>query len=134
MSIFVDPNDTFPLSVRYVPLFAEVEGVRRQTGVRIVRDGSSPEGYRDLECEVAGRDHDTMSHVMEDSTVINHRSNDPMVRTRIFSQYVILRFFRSWNAADEATGDPIEINPDAVRYMHHSLVRALVRKWLDATG
>jgi hypothetical protein len=130
-SIFVDPNDLFQVKVRYLPLFDETG---RQTGVRVLPSGADPEGFKELTCQCRGRDFETMSMVLQESTVINHRTHEPMVSVRVFCRMVVLAFFVDWDAVHDESGEPIELAPDAVRYMHHSLVRSLVRNWLAATG
>jgi hypothetical protein len=129
MSIFVDRSTTIPINIRYVPRKNERGKV---ISVKILKDGDpTVDGEELLQCESRSRDFETMSDVLEASTIINHISAKPMIRTKVFRTMIINRFFTSWNVTDE--NGPIAINEQSVGNLYYDLVRELVNQWLNLT-
>lgn len=128
MSIFVDHKETFPIQIHY-QVFRNDEG--KVTGLKPVPDGTPDSEV--LICNVRGCDHNTMSKIMEQATVINHYTGKPVVRSVVFFRLMILNFFVSWNAKGK-DGRPAPINDDSVNAIHDKMARALVSKYLKTIG
>ena len=131
MSIFVDPNVTFPIFLKYEDVYASNGAA---VGIRILPDNSEGDGVNVLVCDAVGRDFDTMSSIMEEATIINHISGKPMVRASILCRHITLRFFRSWNLKEFESENYLPIESELVGKMHYNAVKSLARKWLKVTG
>jgi hypothetical protein len=131
MSIFIDPDQTFEITVRFI-----LKGSINDTSsaIKILRGEEEDENQIELTCDVSGRDFDTMSKILEEATIINSVTGAPMVRTSIFCKLVILNFFRAWNLNDSETGKQVPITQETVGKMRYELVRELTSKWLDLTS
>lgn len=123
MSIFVD--GTFDVEINY----EEVVYGDKVVGVKMLPSGH---GKR-LVCEMAPRDFDQMSAVLENCTIINHVNGQPMVRVSSFYRQALLSFCHGWNVNDPQTGQPVPITREIVGVMHDDLVKGIVKKWLDIT-
>lgn len=129
MSILVDPEEVFPVRLKYEELFSP-EGAK--VGVRILPPSAEGENVRELVCDAVGRDMDHFSPIMDAATVINHISGKPMVRTAILCKSIVLTFFRGWNLKE---GDEyVPINAETVGRAHFNIVKALGRRWMLMTG
>jgi hypothetical protein len=93
----------------------------------------SGEECNEIICACKGRDFDTMSRVLEDSTIINHITGNAMVRTRNLYRGIVCNFVKMWNIKDE-TGKQIPITPEVVGQMHDEIPRTIAREWLNKTG
>jgi hypothetical protein len=130
MSIFVDPNQTFPIVLNFEYVL-NANGV--VTGIRLLGEQAEGPGVQTLICHAAGRDYDTMSRVLEESTIINHITGQPVVRHSLFCRLIVLRFVRSWNVKDEH-GNPVPIKSETLGKLRYELVRAIAREWLKITS
>lgn len=128
MSVFVNQS-TFPVKVRFRTVSNDAGQV---TGVTLIKSDEAE--ATEIVCACAGRDFDTMSRLLEEATVINHVTGVPMVRTRALCRGILLSFVKGWNVVDESTAAPVPLTPESVAGMHDSLVRAIAREWLSATG
>lgn len=128
MSVFVSQS-TFPVKVKFKDITGESGEV---TGIALVP--AHEDGGTEIVCSCVGRDFDTMSRLLEESTVINHVNGSTVVRTRAFCRGILLNFVKGWNVVDESTGQPVPITVETVAKMHDLLVRGIARAWLDATG
>ncbi len=126
MSIFVE--DQFQITIKFSYVTTQ-EG--RVTGVRVLPLNAEGESVNTLICDASGRDFDTMSQILEDATIINHITGKPIVRNRVLSRLIILRFLR--NFRDESN-NPIAITPESIGKIHYDIVRALARSWLTQTS
>ena len=130
MSIFVDPNQTFKISIKFKEVYSP-EG--DAVGLKILPDDTQEE-FLECVCEAKGRDFDNMSSVMEACTVINHHTGKPIIQISKFCKMIILRFFVSWNIYESSeSNDPVPINNENIGNVHYKIVRALARKWLLMT-
>lgn len=101
-------------------------------GIEFVNSDS--EDCEELICACKGRDFETMSRVLEDSTIINHITGNAMVRTRNLYRGIVCNFVKAWNLKDEKTEKQIPITPEIVGQMHDEIPRAIAREWLNRTG
>jgi hypothetical protein len=125
MSLFVDQNPAIEIRFKF----------------RMIPDGGieflsaeSDEECDEIICACKGRDFDTMSRVLEDSTIINHITGAAMVRTRNLYRGIVCNFVKMWNLKDEKTEKQIPITPEVVGQMHDEIPRAIAREWLNKTG
>ena len=131
MSIFVNPEETFPIVVK-LKFKNEIDGVI--TSIKICKPEEEGDDIISLICDAKGRDFETMSQILEEATIINAVTGNPMVRTYILCKLVILSFFKSWNLKDSETGNLIPINNDNIGKTRHEIVRALAQEWLKLTS
>jgi len=131
MSIFVDPQSTFRLNLKFKEAYNE-DG--DSVGIIILPDDTEDPDAFDCICETKGRDFENMSAVMEACTAINHTNGKPVIQISKFCKMIILRFFVSWNIYESNESESaIPINSETVGKLHYKIVRALARKWLLMT-
>ena len=132
MSIFVNPEETFPVIIRF-----KIKNVVNDviTSVKILKPSEeSDEDTISLICDAKGRDFETMSNILEEATIINAVTGNPMVRTFVLCKLIILSFFTSWNLKDAETGNIVPITSENIGKTRHEIVRALAQEWLKITS
>jgi hypothetical protein len=132
MSIFVNPEETFPVIIRF-----KIKNVVNDviTSVKILRPNEeSDDDTVSLICDAKGRDFETMSNILEEATIINAVTGNPMVRTFVLCKLIILSFFSSWNLKDAETGNVVPITSENIGKTRHEIVRALAQEWLKITS
>jgi hypothetical protein len=75
-----------------------------------------------------------MSNIIEEATIINSVTGNPLLRTSVFCKNIITNFFSVIKIKDgdnEETYYPDSNNVSMIRY---ELVKALSKKWLEMTG
>jgi len=127
MSVFVS-EETFDLVIYMLPRYAGSVLL----SVDILPDDSIPD-TQTVTCKCKGRDAATMSTVMENATIINHVTGEPMVRVSVLYPQVILSFFTEWNLLAE-DGSTTPITNHTVARLHDTVRKALAKKWLNMTG
>ena len=83
-----------------------------------------------------------MSHIIEESTIINSVTGNPLLRTSVLCRMILSTFFSSIRITekiivDDKEEDQTEVYyPDInnVNHMRYELVKALSKKWLELTG
>jgi hypothetical protein len=132
MSIFVNPEETFPVIIRF-----KIKNVVNDviTSVKILKPNEeSDDDTVSLICDAKGRDFETMSNILEEATIINAVTGNPMVRTFVLCKLIILSFFSSWNLKDAETGNTVPITSDNIGKTRHEIIRALAQEWLKITS
>ena len=132
MSIFVNPEETFPVIIRF-----KIKNVVNEviTAVKILKPSEeSDDDTISLICDAKGRDFETMSNILEEATIINAVTGNPMVRTFVLCKLIILSFFSSWNLKDAETGNVVQITSENIGKTRHEIVRALAQEWLKITS
>lgn len=132
MSIFVNPEETFPVIIRF-----KIKNVVNEviTAVKILKPNEeSDDDTVSLICDARGRDFETMSNILEEATIINAVTGNPMVRTFVLCKLIILSFFSSWNLKDAETGNVVPITSENIGKTRHEIVRALAQEWLKITS
>jgi len=132
MSIFVNPEETFPVIIRF-----KIKNVVNDviTAVKILKSNEESDDYTvSLICDAKGRDFETMSNILEEATIINAVTGNPMVRTIVLCKLIILSFFSSWNLKDAETGNVVPITSENIGKTRHEIVRALAQEWLKITS
>ena len=75
-----------------------------------------------------------MSNIIEEATIINSVTGNPLLRTSVLCKNIIASFFsviRIKDGDSEETYYPDLNNVNMIRY---ELVKALSKKWLEMTG
>jgi len=132
MSIFVNPEETFPVIIRF-----KIKNVVNDviTSVKILKPSEeSDDDTVSLICDAKGRDFETMSNILEEATIINAVTGNPMVRTFVLCKLIILSFFSSWNLKDAETGNIVPITSENIGKTRHEIIRALAQEWLKITS
>lgn len=132
MSIFVNPEETFPVIIRF-----KIKNVVNDviTAVKILKPNEeSDDDTVSLICDAKGRDFETMSNILEEATIINAVTGNPMVRTFVLCKLIILSFFSSWNLKDAETGNIVPITSENIGKTRHEIIRALAQEWLKITS
>lgn len=132
MSIFVNPEETFPIIIRF-----KVKNVVNDviTSVKILKEkDESDDETISLICDAKGRDFETMSNILEEATIINAVTGNPMVRTFVLCKLIVISFFTSWNLKDAETGNIVPITSENIGKTRHEIVRALAQEWLKITS
>ena len=132
MSIFVNPEETFPVIIRF-----KIKNVVNDviTSVKILKPNEeSDDDTVSLICDAKGRDFETMSNILEEATIINAVTGNPMVRTFVLCKLIILSFFSSWNLKDAETGNTVPITSENIGKTRHEIIRALAQEWLKITS
>jgi hypothetical protein len=108
---------------------------KKFTSVKILRPNEeSDDDTVSLICDAKGRDFETMSNILEEATIINAVTGNPMVRTFVLCKLIILSFFSSWNLKDAETGNVVPITSENIGKTRHEIVRALAQEWLKITS
>lgn len=124
MGIFVDSNlFNFEISFDEIIIQGVVVGVKINTS-----------GNNKLICKAKGRDFDTMSKILEDSTVLNSINGSAMLRVSNFYKLVIKNFIKEIYLVTENSNEEIIINSDNINSIHYNLVKAISKKWMSLTG
>jgi len=139
MSIFVDASKRFQLSINF-------DEVKTEKG-DIICYKFSENGLCSVICDVKARNFADMSHIIEEATIINSVTGNPLLRTSVLCKLVISTFFSSVRVitrtqeTDSKGKVTISENeevfyPDknSVNNMRYELVKVLTKKWLELTG
>lgn len=87
-----------------------------------------------ITCLAKGRDFETMSKILEESTVLNSINGSPMLRTSNFYKLVIKNFFKEIKVVTDEEEEIIEITLDNINKIHYNLVKTIAKKWMIITG
>ena len=126
MSIFVDAGKRFELRLK-------CNIVKNDDGDILCYKIDS-KGECDIVCDVKGRNFSDMSNIIEEATIINSVTGNPLLRTSVLCKSIVTNFFSVIKIID---GENEEIHyPDShnVNLMRYELVKALSKKWLEMTS
>lgn len=98
-------------------------------GIKVSNQGKSK-----LICKAKGRDFDTMSKILEDSTVLNSVNGTAMLRVSNFYKLIIKNFIKEMYLITDDNKEEIIINSDNINSIHYNLVKAISKKWMALTG
>ena len=126
MSIFIDPAKRFEIKLN-------CDEVKDEQGnilcYKIHSSGSSQ-----IVCEAKGRSFNDMSNIIEEATIINSITGNPLLRTSILCKKVISTFFSSIKIINGEETQTFYPDPNNVNHMRYELVKALTKRWLEVTG
>jgi hypothetical protein len=126
MSIFVDAGKRFELKLN-------CKIIKNDAG-EILCYKIDPNGDCEILCDVKGRNFADMSNIIEDATIINSVTGNPLLRTSVLCKNIVTNFFsviKIVNGENEETYYP---DPSNIGQMRYELVKALSKKWLEMTG
>jgi hypothetical protein len=126
MSIFVDAGKRFELK-----LFCNI--VKNENG-DILCYKIDPNGQCEISCDVKGRNFADMSNIIEDATIINSVTGNPLLRTSVLCKNIITNFFSVIKIRDGENEETYYPDPHNVNMIRYELVKALSKKWLEMTG
>jgi len=139
MSIFVDPSKRFIIEILFDELLSPSNDV---IGYKINLNGSCK-----AVCEAKGRNFAEMSAIIEEATIINAVTGNPLLRTSVLCKLVIASFFSTIKVIkkveeENEEGEVVIVDNEEVFYpdknnvgqMRYELVKALTKKWLETTG
>jgi hypothetical protein len=124
MGIFIN-SSLFEFEINFDELLIEDVLV----GIKISNQGKSK-----LICKAKGRDFDTMSKILEDSTVLNSVNGNAMLRVSNFYKLIIKNFIKEMYLITDDNKEEIIINSDNINSIHYNLVKAISKKWMALTG
>ena len=139
MSIFVDPSKRFIIEILFDELLSPSNDV---IGYKINLNGSCK-----AVCEAKGRNFAEMSAIIEEATIINAVTGNPLLRTSVLCKLVIASFFSTIKVIkkveeENEEGEVVIVDNEEVFYpdknnvgqMRYEVVKALTKKWLETTG
>ena len=134
MSIFVDASKRFELKLKC--------DIIKDANNEIICYKIHQNGETDISCDVKARSFSEMSHIIEESTIINSVTGNPLLRTSVLCKMIGYTFFSSIRITskvliDDELKEQTEVHyPDInnVNYIRYELVKALAKKWLELTG
>ena len=126
MSIFVDAGKRFELKIRCQIIkneFGEVICYKMDTN-----------GNCEISCDVKGRNFSDMSNIIEDATIINSVTGNPLLRTSVLCKNIVTNFFSVIKIKDGENEETYYPDAHNVNMMRYELVKALSKKWLEMTS
>jgi hypothetical protein len=126
MSIFVDAGKRFELKIR-------CQIIKNESGEVICYKMDS-NGNCEISCDVKGRNFSDMSNIIEDATIINSVSGNPLLRTSVLCKNIVTNFFSVIKIKDGENEETYYPDAHNVNMMRYELVKALSKKWLEMTS
>lgn len=132
MSIFVDENETFPIVIYW-------KGSRNEKGDLVSIDVSDEEipGGEKIEALFCQASADTFGDILENSTIISHIDQKPILRSRMLRDQVLLRLMKSWSLdkvinLENICSLHVKIsNKLFVNYMNETKLAPIVKKIIE---
>lgn len=126
MGILVNKNEFFDLEIKGNFIRDQFE--------RVIGFKKSEIGSVTLVCKYRGRDFETMSKIIEDSSIINSVNGKPLIRSGVFTKLILLNFFREINVVSENESASYIVDKDLVNQLNYDIVKYLAQKWLELTN
>ena len=126
MSILVDAGKRFELRINCK--------VMRNNDGEVLCYKIDPNGDCVITCDVKGRNFSDMSNIIEDATIINSVTGNPLLRTSVFCKNIIVNFFSIIKIKDGDNEEVYYPDTNTVSMMRYELVKALSKKWLEMTS
>jgi len=123
MSIF--NNNNFEIVFKYNNIFKNNNSI----GCKIDDNGSYT-----LKAKAKGRDFETMSKIIEDSSIINSVNGKPMLRTSVLCKNIILKFITEITIESEELSSDIVPTTENIKDMDFNIVKHISKKWLEITS
>ena len=133
-SIFIDSKALFPIWIKFTPI---LNNSGKVIGAKVLPPDAEGENVKVLMCFASGRDYDRYSKMLEEVSIINHITGDPVINARPYYILLATNFFSVWGVfatleeaekAEETSFIPI--TEEAVKHTEFSVVRALGIKWI----
>jgi len=126
MGIFVN-NNLFDIKI----FFKEIYVNENLVSIKVI--DKFEDGAFVLSCKAKGRDFETMSKILEESTILNSITGSPMLRISQFYKLIIRHFVKKIIIESEIT-EEIEITTENINNMHYDIVKNIAKKWMMITG
>ena len=126
MSIFVDAGKRFELKLNC--------NIIKSDDGEILCYKIDANGKCEIFCDVKGRNFSDMSNIIEEATIINSVTGNPLLRTSVLCKKVISTFFSSIKVINGEETQVFYPDPNSVNHMRYELVKALTKRWLEVTG
>jgi hypothetical protein len=126
MGIFVN-NNLFEIVIYY----KEVLNNGSSVSIKILNQYE--EGAYKIVCKAKGRDFDTMSKILEESTILNSITGSPMLRISVFYKLVVRNFVKEMKVHAETT-ENVEITVENISNLYYDIVKSIAKKWMILTG
>lgn len=126
MSIFVDAGKRFELQIN-------IDVIKNKDG-EVVCYKIHPNGKAQVVCDVKGRNFSDMSNIIEEATIINSITGNPLLRTSVLCKSIISNFFSVIKIIEDDNEEVYYPDPNNVNLMRYELVKALSKKWLEMTS
>ena len=85
-------------------------------------------------CKCKGRDFETMSKILEDSTILNSINGNPMLRTNIFYKMILKNFVKEMYLIEDDEQTKINLTSDSINSLNYNIVKTIAKKWMNTTG
>lgn len=126
MGIFVN-NNLFDIKIYYKEIYHNDILV----SVKILNNYE--DGAFTILCKAKGRDFETMSKILEESTILNSITGSPMLRISQFYKLVVRNFIKKMIISSEID-EEIDITAENINNMHYDIVKNISKNWMMITG
>ena len=126
MGIFVN-NNLFDIKIYYKEIYHNDILV----SVKILNNYE--DGAFTILCKAKGRDFETMSKILEESTILNSITGSPMLRISQFYKLVMRNFIKKMIISSEID-EEIDITAENINNMHYDIVKNISKNWMMITG
>lgn len=126
MGIFVN-NNLFDIKIYYKEIYHNDIFV----SVKILNEYEH--GAFTILCKAKGRDFETMSKILEESTILNSMTGSPMLRISQFYKLVLRNFIKKIIISSDID-EEIDITVENINNIHYDIVKNIAKKWMIITG
>jgi hypothetical protein len=95
---------------------------------------SDKQTSKSILCKCKGRDFETMSKILEDSTILNSINGNPMLRTNIFYKMILRNFIKEMYLNEDDEQTKINLTSDSINSLNYNIVKTIAKKWMNITG
>lgn len=126
MSVFVDRNKTFKLSIYW----KSVEYNGQEIDIEV---SSTPkEGWKEFWGEFRSADADTFGKILARTTIINSADQKPLLNTHLLMINVLGMLMTGWSHEDE-NGRQIPITEESIKDLNYKAATALFVQYMNRT-
>jgi hypothetical protein len=126
MGIFVN-NNLFDIKIYYKEIY------HNDILVSVKVLDNFEQGSFTILCQAKGRDFETMSKILEESTILNSITGSPMLRISQFYKLVVRNFIKKILIKSEVD-EEIDVTAENINSMHYDIVKNIAKKWMSITG
>lgn len=126
MNIFVDKNIIFESSFKF--------DLKKDINENVCGYKINENGKFSLSFKFKGRDFESMSKIIEDSSIINSYNGKPLLRTSVFIKAIFNTYIIEVSIIENEHIRNFPIQNDSINLVHYDFVKMIVSKWLELTG